>query len=349
MEPQPHVSVLIVTYKRAFTLKYVLEGLKQQTYQNFELVIVLKLSGDATLHLLDQYSKDLRMKVVIQKYGFVTEAYNLGLEKTSGKIVAFLDDDAIPYPNWLEEHVALYCKDVELGGVSGPAKSVRITRSEGINQLEENYGYSSNSRQMFCHLPWMRPIHRMSNWLIFLGKDGLMHHHPQLENEDFRGVSSSLLHMGANMSVRKKAVEDLQVNENLMLGFAFEQILSYQIWRLGYTVVYTTNAVVSHIVHDESMGRFFKNPKRAALRDAEFVLTFSILKSQEKELKWIAFLLGIITLIVSRVKKIKEYGFITSAYRVYGLLCGFVAGSALSISKLFGRKFNARAYLSRLL
>jgi len=327
----------------------VLEGLKEQTYRNFELIIVFKPSSDETLRVLEKYSKDLSMKIVMQKQGFVTEAYNLGLEEANGQILAFLDDDAVPYPNWLEEHVKTYSKYSEVGGVSGTAKSVNITNDEKIVQIPEDSIYPYGRQQKYHDFPWARPISGMLGWLIFFGRDGLVHHHPKLENKDFHKNFPSLLHMGANMSVKKEAVEGLRINESSILGFAFEQLFSYQIWRRGYKLFYNPNANVSHIVHSESMGRFFQSPKRAALRDAEFVLTFSILKSQEKELSWVAHILGVISLVISRAMKAKEYGIITSIYRVYGLLYGFVTGSAYMISKTLRRSFCIRASLSRLL
>ena len=344
----PRVSIIIPTYKRASTLKYVLEGLKEQTYKNFELIIVFKPSGDETQRLLKQYIKDLTMKIVTQKYGFITDAYNLGLEEATGQIVAFLDDDAIPYPNWLEEHVKTYIKHSKVGGVSGPSMSAKITRDGRIIQVPEDFICPHRGSQRSYSFPWMLPIHGMSNWLIFFGRDGLVHHHPQLRNGNFQRILPSLLHMGANMSVKKEAIEGLSVTDNLILGFAFEQLLGYQIWDRRYALLFNPNAKVSHIIHSESMGRFFKNPKRAALRDAEFVLTFSILKSQEKDLSWIAYILGIITLIISRVFKAKENGIRISMYRIYGLLSGFVTGSAYLISKTIKGSFHVRASLKRL-
>jgi len=106
---------------------------------------------------------------------------------------------------------------------------------------------------------------------------------------------------------------------------------------------------VLHIVHGESTGRFFKSPKRAALRDAEFVLTFSILKSREKEFSWAIYVLGVITLMASRITKVKDQGPVASAYRIYGLLYGFVIGSASIISRTLGQEFATRTLLSKLL
>jgi len=45
---KPEVSVLIPTFKRAHLISYVFEGLRKQTYKDFEVVVILKSSGDGT-------------------------------------------------------------------------------------------------------------------------------------------------------------------------------------------------------------------------------------------------------------------------------------------------------------
>ena len=346
---KPLVSVIIPTYGRASMIKYALDGLKRQKYRDFEVIVVLKAAGDSTEKILKKYREDLSIKTIIQEDGFVTNAYNLGLKKAKGQIIAFLDDDAIPYPDWLDEHVKIYIKSDEVGGISGTTKSASITKDEKIIQIPEDSIYPYGRKQRYYNFPWARPVMGMSRYLIFFGRDGLVHHHPSLENKNIHEVFPSLLHMGANMSVRKEAVKGLEINEDLILGFTFEQLFSYQIWRLGYKLLYNPNANVLHLVHSESTGRFFKTPRRAALRDAEFVLTFSILKSREKEFSWVAYILGITTLTISRLMRAREYGLLISIYRVYGLLSGFVTGCAYMISKTLKRSFPIRASLSRLL
>lgn len=346
---QPLVSVIIPTYRRAYTLKYALEGLKGQTYKNFEVVVVFKPGGDETKKILKDYGKDLPLRVIIQKDSFITNAYNLGLKKANGEIIAFLDDDAVPYPNWLEEHVKTYHKYGRVGGVSGPAESANITKDGRIVQVPEDSVYPYSKQVKYYDFPWSRPLTGMSDWLIYFGRDGLVHHRQLLRKGNFKGIFPSLLFMGANMSVKRDAIEGLRMDESLILGFACEQRFSYQIWRRGYKLLYNTNARVLHIVHGESLGRFFQKPKRAALRDAEFVLTFPLLRSKEKEVSWPAYILGIITLIVGRMLNGRNYGFSISMYRIYGLRYGSVVGYASLVSKALGGKFSIRNSLSALL
>jgi glycosyltransferase involved in cell wall biosynthesis len=345
---KPLISIVIPTSGRASTLKHVLEGLKRQTYRNFEVVIVHKPTSDNTGEILNEYSKALKIKVVVQKDGFVTDAYNLGLKQAKGQIVAFLDDDAVPYPNWLENHLQIHENYRQVGGISGATISTIEKNGEIVQEVDDSV-QRHNQKQRSYALPWARPLDGMSGYYIFIGRDGLVHHHSKVENIDSYSLIPSLLHMGANMSIKKEALEGLHVNDELILGFTFEQLLSYQIWKKGYKLLYSPSVKVLHLVHRESTGRFFQSPKRAALRDAEFILTFAFLKSQERELSWIAYILGLFALIGRRITRVSERGLIITISRVIGLLYGFVIGSAYLISKAICQSFSIRVALSRLL
>ena len=115
---QPNVTVVIPTYKRADILPVMLEAFMHQTYRNFDLIVVVKPSGDGTEKLLQEAQNRLRIKTVEQTKGHIVDAYFLGVKYSSGDIVAFLDDDAIPANNWLEETVKLF-ENNEISGITG--------------------------------------------------------------------------------------------------------------------------------------------------------------------------------------------------------------------------------------
>ena len=97
------VSVVIPTYKRAHLLPVMISALKAQTFKDFDVIMVVKPSGDGTEELLRKASvKPLDIKVVIQQTGHIVDAYFLGAKNSTGDIVAFLDDDAIPAEDWLD-------------------------------------------------------------------------------------------------------------------------------------------------------------------------------------------------------------------------------------------------------
>ena len=254
----------------------------------------------------------------------------------------------MPSSDWLEKYVKIYVEHKEVGGVSGPALNAEIDENGRMNEVPEvfhlierwhNYYYGS--------LSYNRPLTEMSDFMIFIGKDGLVHTRPEMKK--LKQVVPSLLFMGANMSVRKKSIEGLKIDENLVLGFSYEQILAYQIWSRGYKLLYDPNVKVLHVVHSESLGRFFHTPSRAAHRDAEYVLTFFILKPTKHEISWSVFVVELASLIISRALQARTYGFSIASARIYGLLYGFTVGCAYSISRTFRGKFSIKNALHKFL
>lgn len=325
----PYATVLIITYKRPKTLPYVLEGLKKQNYKDFEVVVVAKELDDDAKNLLDKYRKDLDLRVMIQNKGFAPEAYDMGFDAAKGQVIAFLDDDAIPKTNWLEEHVKSFQESHKLGGVAGDDISIEIKKDGAIAEVPERRVHPIylriSSLKNYC---LSRPLSKMNGWYIFFGRDGLAHHHPKylLKNEVKSSVPS-LLFLGANMSVRKEAIKGVRISGNLIVsGFGFEHLLAYAILRKGYETIYDPSPKVMHIVHKESLGRFSQNPSFAALKDAEYVVMFHMIKIHEQEVSWIGYVIELSLLILSRILGARNYGFKTSLYRIYGLLYGFIIG-----------------------
>jgi glycosyltransferase involved in cell wall biosynthesis len=344
----PLVSVIIPTFKRAPFLKYALESLKKQSYKNFEIIVVFKPGGDQTEKLLEQYRFSLPIKIIKQHSGFVTKAYNLGLSKADGEIILFLDDDSIPEANWIQKYLDVYGKNGDLGGVSGAALCAKISKNGELTLVPDKGNLMIIWREYyFSRWSYNRPLNGMSNWWIFFGKDGLVHHRFVPHNQGFQTPIPSLLHMGANMSVKRCAIQGLKIDENLVLGFNYEQLLAYQIWRRGYKLLHDSSIKVLHIVHSESLGRFFATTSRAAHRESEYILSFFILKLDGNEVSWIPYLLELMALLISRASSAKKYGVAISTSRIYGLVYGFVVGCAFYISKKLGGNFSLETALNR--
>jgi glycosyltransferase involved in cell wall biosynthesis len=132
---KPFVTILIPTYKRAHLLNYVLEGLIKQTYKNFEVLVVLKPSGDGTEEIVNKWSINLKIRLIEQKHGYVLDALNLGLKDALGQIILFLDDDVIPFPNLVQNHVQSYSLP-NIGGVAGDVLKASLEDKE-IWQFEK--------------------------------------------------------------------------------------------------------------------------------------------------------------------------------------------------------------------
>lgn len=110
------VSIVICTYNRSDFLNRTLKSLKNLHYSNFEVIVVNGPSTDRTDEVLKKYEKSI--KIAKNDKANLSISRNIGIAKSSGDIVAFIDDDAIPDKYWLDDIVSLYT-DSSIGGVGG--------------------------------------------------------------------------------------------------------------------------------------------------------------------------------------------------------------------------------------
>jgi glycosyltransferase involved in cell wall biosynthesis len=99
------VTVIAATRDRGRRLSLLLDALRAQTVQDFEVVIVDDGSKDATPQLLADAAAagDLRLSVIRQEQSRgPAVARNAGWRAGSAPLVAFTDDDCRPAPDWLE-------------------------------------------------------------------------------------------------------------------------------------------------------------------------------------------------------------------------------------------------------
>ena len=97
------ISVIIPVYNCEKYLSACLESVLNQTYQNFEIVLVDDGSKDASGVICDQYAeKDDRICVVHQKNHGVSHARNTGMKQATGDAVSFIDSDDTLEPDMYE-------------------------------------------------------------------------------------------------------------------------------------------------------------------------------------------------------------------------------------------------------
>jgi GT2 family glycosyltransferase len=96
-EGWPRISVVVCTYNGSATIRDCLDGIAKLQYPDFEVIVIDDGSTDDTPKLVRDY--DVRL-VRTENRG-LSAARNLGMELSSGEIIAYTDDDAYPDPHWL--------------------------------------------------------------------------------------------------------------------------------------------------------------------------------------------------------------------------------------------------------
>jgi glycosyltransferase involved in cell wall biosynthesis len=99
----PLVSVILPTYNRADTIRRAIESVRNQTLQDWELLVVDDGSTDDTAGMIAaRYAGEPRLKMIRQENQGVSAARNAGLRASSGKYLAFIDSDDEFLPHHLE-------------------------------------------------------------------------------------------------------------------------------------------------------------------------------------------------------------------------------------------------------
>lgn len=99
------VSFIIPVYNVEQYLRQCIDSILQQSYDNFEIILVDDGSTDSSSQLCDNYAiKDNRVKVFHKMNGGLSDARNFGLLHARGEYVIFLDSDDF----WISPKIYLY-------------------------------------------------------------------------------------------------------------------------------------------------------------------------------------------------------------------------------------------------
>ena len=143
--PEVCVSVVINTYNRAESLADTLAALRYQIFPSFEVVVVNGPSTDCTASVVSRYPG--RIKLRNTAVSNLSASRNAGIKASAGDIIAFLDDDAVPDPNWISTGVLPF---------SDPAVAVVGTAVKDLDGRSYQYTpWVVDDR--FTPLPWLIP------------------------------------------------------------------------------------------------------------------------------------------------------------------------------------------------
>jgi glycosyltransferase involved in cell wall biosynthesis len=138
---KPTVSIVITSYtmERFDDLIELLESLHAQTYRNFETILVAERSTELYdklgAYVEEKGYQNCKVLFNAGPWG-LSPARNMGIKEAKGDIIAFIDDDALAFPDWAEEMVKTY-KDDSIIGVTGPA--FPLWEDESMNWLPEEF------------------------------------------------------------------------------------------------------------------------------------------------------------------------------------------------------------------
>jgi len=211
---RPAVSVVIATWHRPAMLKRCLAAVAAQKLRPAEIVVVDNTEGEEAAQGVALAAS---ARYLVEPTRGVSRARNLGARTTRAEIVAFVDDDAVPEPDWLAALLSEFA-DESVAAVTGC-----------ILPLADDDG--AQSRTIFGGPERIVLDQDVPDWF---------------ERASFGGVGQ-----GSNLAIRRSVFSawsgfDERLGAGTRVGAMEEHHAFFSLVNRGYRVVYTPAAKVRH-------------------------------------------------------------------------------------------------------
>lgn len=140
-------SVLICTYNRPDMLELALHALIDKTEEKPDQVVVVNGGDDRSDPIVQNYMSRLDVQVELVKTvnKNLAASRNVGLPYCTGEIVAWTDDDAAVFPDWVTQMKKVHAEHPEAGGVGGAVQGANSDRSL-LSRIADVATFSSPSQ-----------------------------------------------------------------------------------------------------------------------------------------------------------------------------------------------------------
>lgn len=151
------LSVIIATYNSGKTLEATLNSLLDQTFENFEVIVVDGLSSDNTVAVIKEFEQKFKNRGIAlvwisEKDSGIYDAWNKALKITSSPWISFLGSDDTYYPDALQTYSSEITKHPDINFI---CSKVEYIDSNGnvLKMLKNPYNYNQLIRYMdFAHV-----------------------------------------------------------------------------------------------------------------------------------------------------------------------------------------------------
>jgi len=228
----PETSVVITCYNYARYLDGCLRSVLDQTYQDYEIIVVDDGSTDGTPQIMEQFSDVPNLRYIRQENRGQASAKNKGIQEAQGRFVSFLDADDLWERDKLARQVRLF---------DNPAVGVVYSRAHLIDQ-------DGNPLTLHFGGQYLTPRSgRVSQWLLF--DNFIWFSSSVVRKECFEkiGVFDETLSMGIDWDLW------LKISTQYEFDFVDEPLLAY---RTGHAGQMSKNAEGRQKCSDRIMENF---------------------------------------------------------------------------------------------
>ncbi len=117
------ISIIVTSYttKQIKDIQELLDSIKTQSYPDIETIFVVERSQELFTILKAKEKEIPNLKVIFNdSTPGISACRNLGIQRSKGQIIAFVDDDAVLTSKWAEETAQIYDKMHGIIGLTGP-------------------------------------------------------------------------------------------------------------------------------------------------------------------------------------------------------------------------------------
>lgn len=135
-------SLILATLNRSKEIRFCLDSLIQQTYEDFEVIVVDQSKDDSTKEVCEKYNIDIKYFKV--DFCGLSKARNFGLGQASGQYFCLIDDDAVYDPSFLEN----------------VTKRIKATKQDNI--IYSGYIFNTNNSKDYCKYKSIKKDERLT-------------------------------------------------------------------------------------------------------------------------------------------------------------------------------------------
>ena len=130
-------SIIVVTKNHSAYLTKCLNSILNQSYKNFEVIIIDHNSSDNTAEIIKKFKSEKIKYFLNTESKGMAAVRNYGIKKSNGDYIFFTDSDCMPAKNWVEEGMQILLNN-DVAGVEG--KTIAENQNFGASQhFVENY------------------------------------------------------------------------------------------------------------------------------------------------------------------------------------------------------------------
>ena len=220
----PEVSVIVPVYKVEAFLPQCLDSILAQRFTDFELILVDDGSPDGSYAIMQEYAaKDYRIVLVRKQNGGLSSARNAGLDRASGKYIAFVDSD-----DWIDADLLM---DAVAAGNAHQAELVLFNyrkfdqkKTEGafLPMRDEVLKLDGNHLVRYFYRRWIPYIHGQEAWCRLYRRDVIEQNHlrfapnDEIFAEDTLFSAMYLMHVTTLAALAKPYVYYRQREDSIM-------------------------------------------------------------------------------------------------------------------------------------